>query len=202
MKMDGIVVPGFKVATAPRQTTGSFVENNETYAATMGLVKDGRFIPLKGYYVPVAGDYIIGVVADVFFSSYEVDVNSPYDGSISTRDVREEFTAGDVVSATIIDTNEMHEAVLGEPRKFTGGRMMEVSHVKIPRIIGRNASMVQMIKDYTRTDVFVGKNGRIYLRGGNVALAEMAILKIDAEAHTNGLTDRVKTFLEKNALTE
>jgi len=58
--------------------------------------------------------------------------------------------------------------------------------------------MVQMIKDYAKTELFVGKNGRIFMRGGNVALAVKAIAKINAEAHTSGLTDRMKEYLEAN----
>lgn len=196
--MDGIALPGQKVFDAARPMLGAFVENKETFASTISLMKEGRLIPLKGYYIPVPGDYVVGVVTEERFSGYTVDLNSPYEGSFSTREVREEFCEGDVISTKVLEVTEMHNAVLGEPRKFDGGRLVEISHVKIPRVIGRNASMVQMIKDGTKTELFVGKNGRILLRGGNIALAVKAIAKIDAEAHTSGLTDRMKEFLEAN----
>ncbi len=199
--MTEIALPGYKIAQNPKPTPGAFIEDNATYAAAIGVMRDGKFIPLKGYYIPIPGDYVIGVVTDEFFNSYALDLNSPYEGSISTREIREAFAVGDVVGAKIMEANEVHDAVLGEPRKLSGGRMIEVGHVKVPRIIGRNASMVDMIKEHTGTDVSVGKNGRIYLLGGNIALAVQAVRKIDAESHTRGLTDRMKEYLEKNART-
>jgi exosome complex component RRP4 len=76
---------------------------------------------------------------------------------------------------------------------------MEVDSVKIPRVIGRNSSMVTMIEKYSRSKLFVGKNGRVYIKEGNIALAVRAILKISKEAHIHGLTDRIQAFLEKES---
>lgn len=194
--MKDLIVPGTRVADSPQHMPGTFIDHGATYTSTLALFREGKVIPLKGTYLPQAGDYVIGVVKEERFSGYLVDLHSPYDGSFSNREIREEFKIGDVISASIVDVNEVHEATLSDPRKFMGGDVLEVSAVKVPRIIGRNGSMLETIKRHTGTELFVGKNGRIYLRGGNIALATHALLMIDREAHRQGLTDRMTAFLE------
>jgi exosome complex component RRP4 len=51
--------------------------------------------------------------------------------------------------------------------------------------------------DETRCRITVAQNGRIWLAGppDNVALAKYIINKINEEAHTSGLTDRIKEYI-------
>ncbi|MFA6048601.1 MAG: exosome complex protein Rrp4 [Candidatus Micrarchaeia archaeon] len=197
--MKQIVLPGTKIADVAKRFEGSFVDGNATFASVVSLRQDDRVIPLKGHYVPRMGDYVVGIVKEVRFSGFSVDLNSPYDGSISAKETREAFEVGDVISAKIRSVDEVHEPLLVEPRKLWGGRLIDVESVKVPRIIGRNGSMLSMLKAYSKSDLFVGKNGRIYLKNGDVALAAIAVLKICREAHLTGLTDRIKAFLEKES---
>ena len=71
-----------------------------------------------------------------------------------------------------------------------------------PRVIGKEGSMVILIKQATGCNVMVGQNGLIWIDGEPEAevIAEKAILKINAEAHLSGLTDRIKEFLDKSGL--
>ncbi|NUN11611.1 hypothetical protein HUU53_03105 [Candidatus Micrarchaeota archaeon] len=193
--MKKVLVPGDEVPGSASNADGVYSENGKHYASTILLESNGRVVPLKGYYVPIRGDYVIGIVTEERFSGYTIDLNSPYEGQISSRDLREELQIGDVVSAKVVSVNEVNEPVLTEVRLFSGGELLEVDAVKIPRVIGKNGSMLQLLKEYTGADVFVGKNGRIYLRNGNLALASLAIMKISREAHSSGLTDRMMEFL-------
>jgi exosome complex component RRP4 len=86
-------------------------------------------------------------------------------------------------------------------RRLEGGHLVEVSHSKVPRVIGKGGSMIQMIQTMTDCRIFVGQNGRIWIDGElpNMLVAEGAIRMIAAEAHTNRLTERVKEFLENKA---
>ena len=194
-----LVLPGHLVAPVPRRQDGCYVDGGKTYVSVLSLRNEDRIIPLKGHYIPKIGDYIIGIVSEERFSGYEIDVNSPFPSSISARDIRETFAVGDVVSAKVRMVDEVHTAQLVEPRKLFGGRLIEVESVKVPRVIGRNGSMLALIKEYTGSEIFVGKNGRIYIKNGDVALSAMAILKISHEAHTSGLTDRVKALLDEES---
>jgi len=194
-----IVLPGDLVADKPVKLEGCFVENGKTYAAVVSVTQEDRTIPLKGRYLPNYGDYVVGIIKDERFSGYSVEINSPYEGQLSNRDTREEFRVGDVVLVKIMAVDEVNSAIVVEPRRLTGGEIIEIESVKVPRIIGRSGSMLAILRQYTETDVIVGKNGRIYLKGGNTVLATLAILKICREAHTSGLTDRMTAFLQNES---
>jgi len=60
-----------------------------------------------------------------------------------------------------------------------------------------------MLKKELDCSIFVGQNGRIWLRGDEkmMDLAIRTIFKIEREAHTSGLTDKIKEYL-KNELEE
>ena len=75
---------------------------------------------------------------------------------------------------------------------------MAVSPSRIPRIIGKGNSMLKQITEGTGTTIVIGLNGIIWLRGGKIDLETMAILKIVEEAHTTGLTERIKVLLSGN----
>ena len=78
--------------------------------------------------------------------------------------------------------------------------MVEISPAKIPRVLGRKGSMLKVIEEKTGCTLAVGQNGRILVWGDDpqrVNLAVKAVLMIEREAHTSGLTDRVALMLEK-----
>lgn len=193
------MLPGDIVAAQPLAIPGCYVSGGKTIASVMSLMRDGKVIPLKGLYLPTPDDYVVGIVVEERFSGYSVELHSPYQGNISSKETRYQFKQGDLVSAQIAEVTEVNEAILVDERPLGVGSVIEIDYVKVPRVIGRNGSMLEMIRQYTGTDLLVGKNGRIFLRGGNAALASLAILKIDSEAHISGLTDRIKEFLEKES---
>jgi len=57
--------------------------------------------------------------------------------------------------------------------------------------------MINMIKEKTRCDIVVGQNGVVWVKGDPEMekVARKVILMIDREAHTSGLTDRVRDTL-------
>ncbi|HIJ97468.1 TPA: hypothetical protein H1009_00090 [archaeon] len=55
----------------------------------------------------------------------------------------------------------------------------------------------ELLKLIANGKIVVGQNGRIWIDGENPNIAIEAIKLIEAEAHTQGLTERVKIFLEK-----
>ena len=63
-------------------------------------------------------------------------------------------------------------------------------------MIGKKNTMIDQIKALTKTDIIVGLNGVIWLRGGDIDLATDAIFKVEREAHTSGLTEVIKNYLE------
>ena len=108
------------------------------------------------------------------------------------------YEVGDLLIMEVMHVNEIKKVDLDFAKPLYDGKLISVSPVKIPRIIGRKASMIELLAKETNCRIFVGRNGRIFLKGtdADIKLAEEAIRLIEREAHTHGLTDKIKNFLE------
>jgi len=192
-----LVVPGELLGAAGRPIPHTFTENGSAYSNVVGLFDDasGKLIPLEGVYTPALDDVVVGVVVAVRFAGFTLDLKSPYEGFISGKDTRDVFKLGEVLVSRVKEVDEVRNVDLTEASKLEGGEIIEIPSVKVPRVIGKNSSMIRMLQDATKSEIVVGKNGRIWVKGGNSALAIEAILKIEREAHTQGLTDRISALL-------
>lgn len=198
-----IVVPG-ELLTIERKKLGEhvFIRNGSIYSDCLGIASEGadafvRVVPLHGKYMPVIGDLIVGVISKEEFSGYIVNINSLYDSFVSKKEFIKKLERGMIISAKISEVNEVNEADLDEIRVFFGGELVTVSAVKIPRIIGKNGSMLDVVKNGTGSALMVGRNGRIWIKGGDAELAKEAIYKIEREAHLSNLTNRIEAFLKE-----
>ena len=198
---------------------GTYRDGEKIVANRLGLAMiEGRtikLIPLSGRYIPKTGDTIICKVIDVGFNGWRLDTNSAYSAMLSMKDATSEFIArganltqyydlGDYIVCKIVNvtSQKLIDVTMKGPglRKLKGGRLIEVNPNKVPRIIGKQGSMVLMIKDAAKCNISVGQNGLIWIDGEpiNELLAIQTIRKIEKESHTSGLTDKIKEFLEKN----
>ncbi len=213
-----IVVPGDILGDSDEYRTGenAYVSDGKIRSLVTGLRTftgdTVGVIPMGGCYMPVTGDTVIGIISDVGPSNWMLDINSPYPAPLHVSEVpwKVEFgdtsrflTVGDVVLLKVLMVDEskkisvtMKDAGL---RKIEGGQLVEISHSKISRVIGKGGSMIQMLKNMTDCRIFVGQNGRIWVDGDdeNVEVAAEAIKIIEAEARSSHLTDRVREFIEK-----
>jgi exosome complex component RRP4 len=178
-----------------------FVEGGKVYSKILGLaeVKDGvaRVIPLEGRYIPKEGDPVIGFVVDVKIPGYDIDLNSPYTGFLPNEELSEEANYGDVVIATVKRVDAVRNALLERGNILRGGEIITINPKKVPRVIGKKKSMLTLLQNLTGVSIMVGANGRIWLYGKNIDVAKEAIFKIEQEAHTSGLTDRITKFIEE-----
>jgi exosome complex component RRP4 len=216
-----LVTPGELLAEGEYQAgENTFLEAGKIFASRIGLVdlenKRVNVVALRAFYVPKAGDVIIGSVKEVGFNGWTIDIRAPYDALLRASDVlsrpfkpqndelSQVLDAGDLIVAKIASYDRAHDPQLtvGEPGlgKITRGQIMRVTPTKIPRIIGRKGSMISMIKQETNCQIILGLNGVILVTGKNSAdeeLAMGAIHKIEDESHTSGLTDRVTQLLKE-----
>jgi len=216
-----LVVPGTLLAQGPyKNGRGTFREGNRIYSTVVGLVEVRgdliRVIPLEGPYIPEVGDNVLGKIVDVRFSAWAVDIGAPYEASLRVQDATEEridlmktdlrkiFDIGDIIYARIKGYNEINQIDLttkGMPfhgGPLRGGQLVTITPSKVPRLIGKGGSMINLIKKLTNTRIIVGQNGWVWVSGRNDELEKLAIeaiLKVDRESHTQGLTDRIKEFL-------
>lgn len=196
----------------------TFKENNQIYAARIGLVEYKKqkveVVALQSFYVPRVGDTVIGKIVKAGMHGWNVDIKAPYLASLRASDAlgrrfdpkRDDLFSileiGDLVIAKVVAYDRTSNPLLTvrEPSlgKIRGGQVVEVTPSKIPRLIGRKGSMINMIKQETDCKIFLGQNGLVLIRGKtleNEQLAIKAIRKVEKESHTSGLTDRVNKMI-------
>ncbi|RLE61394.1 MAG: RNA-binding protein [Thermoprotei archaeon] len=219
-----IVVPGELIAETNRYEVEGKIyrKNKKIYSKVLGVVfideekRNIRVLPLKGKYIPNEGDIVIGKVIEVGLTNWTVDINSPYlavlqvtevfskPTQISRTELSKILDVGDIIIAKVISFDYTRDPLLTikESRlgKVSRGIIVEIPPSKVPRIIGKKGSMVNMLKNMLDVEIVIGKNGRVVVIGKDPAKEEIAVLaikKIEREAHTSGLTDRVKAFIEE-----
>ncbi|RDD52642.1 RNA-binding protein [Nanoarchaeota archaeon NZ13-N] len=218
-----ILIPGDPININKNiKVIGDFYRKDDSiFAKTISLFESKNFLmkitPLNGIYIPKKGDSIIGKVIDVYANGWLIDINSPYVGFLLVKDATDRFldvskddlnnilTYGDFVLAKISNVMKnkiinltMKEKGLG---KLDGGVIVSISPKKVPRVIGKNSSMMNTIKSVLNVDMIVGQNGRIWIRGKDrksELLAIEAIKIIEKQSHRKRLTITIKKFLEKN----
>ena len=220
VKDKDIVVPGEELASGMDYlpADGAFRRDDKVIAFYLGLVNiNGRLIkviPLNGRYVAKKGDTVIGEIADINFGGWQVDIGSSYRANLSIKDATSDFinkgsdltqyyNFGDLIVANVTNVirNKIVDLTMRGPglKKIVGGRIIFIKPSKVPRVIGKQGTMILMIKDKTNCNIIIGQNGRIWISGENSKqekLASDAIKLIEENAHIDGLTDRVKKYLE------
>lgn len=214
-----MVLPGdFIVEGDLRLGEGVFREDKKVYSTVMGLLdlKENyvRVIPFTGRYSPKVMDFVIGEIRDMDFSNWYLDIGSAYSATINAKDyfserdgfqddISKAMHVGDTVYAMIREITPRKRVFLNMrergARKLNGGRIIEVTPAKVPRIIGRKGSMISMIKKETGCQTIVGQNGRIWIDGPPkmADLVVRLIEKVEKDAHTSGLTEKIKNVIEK-----
>ncbi|MAG16416.1 RNA-binding protein [Candidatus Woesearchaeota archaeon] len=219
-KDKSVVVPGEELASGMDYlpTNGTYRDGDKIVAARLGLLHiEGRLlkiIPFSGKYLPKRGDVIIAKVEDITLNGWRCYINSAYSALLNLRDASSEFIAkgadltryftfGDYIVAGITNVTSQNivDLTLKAPglKKLGEGRIMHIDPNKMPRVIGKAGSMVNMIKEATDCRISVGQNGIIWIQGSpnNELVAVKSIEKISAESHVPGLTERIKKFLDK-----
>lgn len=221
IKDKAVVVPGEELAIGMDYLPGinSFRKDDKIISTKLGLVKvDKRLIkviPLTGRYLPKVNDTLIGRVKEIGFYGWSVDIGSANLANLSIREATEFIDRGEdltkfydyndliIAKVTKVVRNKVIDLSMKGPglRKIQGGKIIEVTPSKVPRIIGRQGSMINLVKEKTDCSISVGQNGKVWIKGDSVEkelLATKAILMVEQESHTGGLTDKIKNFLEKD----
>jgi exosome complex component RRP4 len=216
-----LVTPGDLLAEGNYITgDNTYKDENKIYATRVGLVNYEQqrihVTALKAFYIPQVGDTVIGKIAEVGMGGWMVDINAPSLAVLRASDVLDRpfrpqrndlpsiFNEDDLLIAVIVAYDRTRDPMLTvrEPGlgKVTHGLVVEITPTKIPRAIGRKGSMISMLKRETECRITLGQNGLVLISGKtleNERIAAMAIRKIEKEAHTSGLTDRVAEMIRK-----
>ena len=212
-----IVIPGEVIFKGDEYLPGEGTEkrNDEIVAIKFGLAEESKnlvkVISLSGVYQPRRGNVVIGKVEMITFNGWVINVNTPENAFLSLMevpryvnkdDLKEVLDIGDMVVAKIYSINKRG---IDLSLKFPGlgklgrGIIIQVNPNKVPRIIGKEGSMISLIKDETKCRITVGQNGLIWIGGEKVEdelFAKKAIMYIAEKSFVSGLTDKVKEFFE------
>ncbi|VVB82539.1 Exosome complex component Rrp4 [uncultured archaeon] len=214
-----IVIPGEVLFEGDDYLPGEGTERRDgkIVALKFGLAEESknlvRVIPLSGTYQPRRGNVVIGRVENITFNGWVVDIGSADGGFISLMevpryvnkdDLKEVMDMGDMVVAKIYSINKRGIDLtlkLNGLGKLDGGIIMKINPNKVPRIIGKEGSMISLVKDETGCQITVGQNGLIWVKGKKVEdelFAKKAILYIAENSQMSGLTDEIKNWFEEN----
>lgn len=213
-----LVIPGEVIVSAEDKLPGDFTrnENGNIISMRYGLAdlsgRVVRIIPVSGVFEPRRGNTVIGRVENLTFNGWIIDVGGPYSAFLSLAEcpryiekgnIGEFAGVGDVLSLKIFSVKNggsidltLKSRGLG---KLEGGRIIKINPHKVPRVIGKEGSMINLIKNETKTEITVGQNGYIWIKGDleSERKAEEAINLIVRESISTGLTEKVEDFLKK-----
>jgi len=218
------VLPGDFITTSPLRLQDNVVlDGKRIISTTIGLsdvsTDNVRVISLTGIYMPKIDDLVIGRIESIFGSSWFADINSCYQGMLLGQDVfgrgsypttgemKNRLDKGDIIFAKIANFDRQREPLISIADKNLGkidsGELIKISPSKIPRLIGKQGSMIQTIEGSTNASITVGQNGLIVVscdETNGLLKALTAIRMIDEQAHIINLTDRVKKMLESDGV--
>lgn len=214
-----LVVPGEVVAKGddflPGENTKK--EDGQIIALRYGLsdISENivKVIAVSGVYQARRGNVVIGEVVGLTSAGWLVDIGVAENAFLSIMEVpryvdknalHEVLNIGDAVIAKIWNMGSRGIDLSVKMRgfgKLHDGMIFEVNCNKIPRIIGKEGSMINLIKENTGCNISVGQNGWIWIKGESVDMelfARKAIKYVEANATKEGLTDEVIKWFEEN----
>jgi len=214
------VIPGDVITTGPfRPEQNVILEGDKIISTTIGIseIYDDvvKVITLTGKYIPKIDDLVIGKINSHTSLSWELDINSCYVGFLPAQDVfGRDFSAhadelssklktGDLVAARIANFDRTRDPLVTisdrDLGKIDSGVLVKISPSKVPRLIGKKGSMIQMIEMATDAAVTIGQNGWVVISCESpegLLKAKKAIEMVNEKAHVANLTDQIKEMLQ------
>jgi exosome complex component RRP4 len=213
-----VVVPGEVIATGDiLPGEGTEKRGKDIVAIRYGLADENerivKVIPLSGVYHPRRGNVVVGKVVNVTFNGWVVDIGASDTAFLTLMEVprfinkdalEELMDIGDVGVFKVWAVNRRGIDLSIKSRglgKIEEGIIIEVNPNKVPRVIGKEGSMIKIIKDETGCNITVGQNGLVWIRGKKIEdelLAKKAIMFVTEKSFISGLTDEVNKWFSEN----
>jgi exosome complex component RRP4 len=214
-----IVVPGEIIATGEDYlpSEGARREKENVLANRFGLAEESgrvvKVIAITGAFIPRKNNVIIGRVTQVTFNGWIIDIDSAYQAFlpidesprfISKSEMNQFLDIGDVIVAKIwsINARGIDLSLKGKGLgKLEKGFVFRIIPNRVPRVIGREGSMITLIKEKAGCNITVGQNGWIWVSGpsSDEEIKARKIIEFIADkVHVSGLTELVEEWFEKN----
>jgi len=212
-----LVIPGETIISGNEflPGDGAYRDGVEVVAGRYGIAnifeKHVRVVPVSGAYYPRRGNTIIGTIVDITFNGWLIDFGGAQNAFLPVSEVpryvnknemAEFLDFGESVIVKVWDVKSRGVDASMKMRgfgKIEGGLIISIGPNKVPRVIGREGSMVKMIKGATGSDVTVGQNGKVWISGKDTdsEVATRKIIEFIADNATiTGLTEKVENFIK------
>ena len=123
--------------------------------------------------------------------------------SAHADELSSKLKTGDLVAARIANFDRTRDPLVTisdrDLGKIDSGDLVKISPSKVPRLIGKRGSMIQMIEMATNAAVTIGQNGWVVVScetPEGLLKAKKAIEMVNDKAHVANLTDQIKEMLE------
>jgi len=214
-----IVVPGEVIVSGEDflPSEGARRSGENILATRFGLAEEAgrviKVIPITGAFIPRRGNAVIGRVSNITLNGWVIDIDwassafLPLDESprfINKHEMDQFLAIGDTVAAKIWSINQRGiDLSLNGPGlgRLEEGFVFKVSANRVPRVIGREGSMINLIKENTDCQITVGQNGWIWVKGktaDNELKARKAIDMITEKPYVEGLTEKMEVWFQEN----
>jgi exosome complex component RRP4 len=213
-----VVIPGEVIFKGGDYLPGEGTEKRgeEIVAIRFGLAEESKqlvkVIPLSGVYQPRRGNVVIGRVENVTFNGWVININTPENAFLSLMevpryvnkdDLEEVLDIGDMVVAKIYAINKRGIDLTVKLKglgRLDGGMIISINPNRVPRVIGKEGSMISLIKDETKCRITVGQNGLIWISGDKVddeLFAKKAVFHVAEKSFMSGLTEEMTEWFAK-----
>ena len=217
-KQRKIAIPGevLSESTELLPGEGTIKQDNKIIALKYGLIEESRnlikIISLSGPYTPRRGNVVIGKVENITFKGWIIDIRTAENAFLSLaevpryvnkNDLEEVMKIGDMMVGKIWSVNKRGMDLSLKSRglgKIDKGIIVEINPNKVPRIIGKEGSMIKLINDETKCNITVGQNGLIWIKGEKIEdelFAKKAILFVVEKSFVSKLTKKIEKFFKE-----
>ena len=210
-----VVIPGELLFEGNDYLPGEGTEKREKgiYSLRYGLAEETnklvKVIPLSGPYQPRRGNVVLGKVEMITHNGWVIDIGvsdnaflpvSEVPRYVNKNEMHEVMKIGDMAVVKVYGINGRGIDLTIQSRglgKIDEGLIIKVNPNKVPRIIGKEGSMIKLIKDETECNITIGQNGYAWIKGDKVEnelYAKKAILFVAAKSFLSGLTQEVEKW--------
>jgi len=211
-----LVLPGDLLETKSKPGRGIFRSEGRVHSSVLGYSSDRsgyvNVNPITGRYNPKIGDKIVAICVETGPSVWRMDIGSSFNSTLHHSesgwkvpfgDTARFLSIGDAIWAEVfmVDAAGSHQISLKKDdcRKLYSGTVVKLDPTNVPRVIGKQGSMITTIREKTQTRIQIGQNGYIWIdgKGEDIALAQKAVETINRESTSKGLTKKIEKLLEK-----
>ena len=211
-----LVLPGDILETKSKPGWGIFRSEGIVHSSVLGYSSDRsgyvNVNPITGRYNPKVGDKIVAICVETGPSVWRMDIGSSFNSTLHHSesgwkvpfgDTARFLAIGDAIWAEVfmVDAAGSHQISLKKDdcRKLYSGTVVKLDPTNVPRVIGKQGSMITTIREKTQTRIQIGQNGYIWIdgKGEDIALAQKAVEMINRESTSKGLTKKIEKLLEK-----